>query len=101
MHSKKGNLGMLKFLKNLKKFMMSDPWNCDTTWHTTDTKTAASIPVVSPSKYYILDPHQNMKCSMDGLLNQITGPFFSWESAYKHITMNVEKFSNRAEIVKF
>lgn len=46
--------------------------------------------------YYILDPKQNMKCSVEALASQITGPFFSRSSAEEYLNFNSHQFSMRA-----
>jgi len=87
---------VLKFIKNLKRFLLTDPWHCDSSWCTFDIKTEE--PVEEPI-YFILDPHQNMKCSVMELYSQITGPFHSKDSAEDYLSKN--KFSKRATVVAF
>ena len=48
--------------------------------------------------WLILDPIQNMACSVDYLAHQITGPFFSREDAKDHMECRRHAFSSRAVV---
>jgi hypothetical protein len=48
--------------------------------------------------WLILDPDQNMFCDIHQLAAQITGPFFSRESAQQHLTNRRYAFSKRAKV---
>lgn len=53
----------------------------------------------SDSPYWlILDPNQNMRANIHVLAGQITGPFFSRESAQKHLENRRYAFSKRARV---
>jgi hypothetical protein len=54
--------------------------------------------MATESPYWlILDPRQNMRCSIDNLASQITGPFFSGEDAHAHLEARKHAFSERAK----
>lgn len=48
--------------------------------------------------WLILDPRQNIRCSIDALAGMITGPFFSREEAQSHLTARSYNFSHRARV---
>jgi hypothetical protein len=90
---------MFKFIKNLKRFLLTDPRHCDSSWCSFNVK--SEYPVPETPIYYILDPKQNMKCTIDDLISQITGPFHNRDSAYEYLRKNKEKFSTRAAVLFF
>lgn len=48
--------------------------------------------------WLILDPGQNMSCSIHQMAGGITGPFFSREDAEKFLKMTRYNFSPRAKV---
>jgi hypothetical protein len=48
--------------------------------------------------WLIIDPRQNMRCSIDEAASQITGPFFSRESATHFLDNTRYRFSNKAKV---
>lgn len=46
----------------------------------------------------IVDPRQNMRCSVHEAAGQITGPFFSREEAQGFLTATRYNFSDRAQV---
>lgn len=48
--------------------------------------------------WLILDPAQNMNCSLHALANQITGPFFCRKDAATHLANRRHAFSFRAKV---
>ena len=48
--------------------------------------------------WMILDPHQNMRCSLHSLAGQITGPFFSREEAELVLKQRRHHYSDRARV---
>jgi hypothetical protein len=56
-------------------------------------------PEGTESPYWlILDPGQNMDCSIHRLASQITGPFFSREDARAHLEARRHAFGKRAHV---
>ena len=48
--------------------------------------------------WLILDPQQNLSCDVYRLAGQITGPFFSRETAQAHLIRRRHAFSKRAVV---
>jgi hypothetical protein len=48
--------------------------------------------------WLILDPKQNMNCDIHQLAGQITGPFFSRESAENHLKSRRYNYTKRAHV---
>ena len=48
--------------------------------------------------WLILDPQQNMECSVFNLANQISGPFFSRKDAQDYLDSHRYKYSKRAVV---
>ncbi len=48
--------------------------------------------------WLILDPTQNMRCSVHSLASQITGPFFSRDAAEIYLQMRRYNYSDKAVV---
>lgn len=48
--------------------------------------------------WMIIDPSQNMRLDVSAVAHQITGPFFSRETAQAHLTNRIYAFSDRARV---
>ena len=71
---------------------------------TNDSKLTVTIRVSTESEstsypwWVIIDPSQNMRCSVHNAASQITGPFFSRESAQKFLDATRYNFTKRAVV---